>query len=46
MGGALFVSGKKWGDGRGTTTVSETNPDGARYTFLVGNEPDVIEEMI
>jgi hypothetical protein len=46
MGGALFVSGKKWSDGRGRTTVSDTRPERARYTFLVGDEPDAIEEMI
>jgi hypothetical protein len=46
MGGALFMSGKKWSDARGRTPVSDTRPERARYTFLVGDEQDVIEEMI
>jgi hypothetical protein len=46
MGGALFVSGKKWSDGRGRTTVSDTRPEEARYTFVVGEEANAIEERI
>jgi hypothetical protein len=46
MGGALFVSGKKWIDGRGKTTGSGTRPEKARYTFVAGEEPDAIVERI
>jgi hypothetical protein len=46
MGGALFVSGKKWSDGRARTTVLDTNPQRARYIFVVSEGPDAIEEMI
>jgi hypothetical protein len=46
IGGALSVSGKNWSDGRGRTTVSDTRPERARYTLLVGNEPHAVEEII
>jgi hypothetical protein len=46
MGGALFVSGKKWIDERGKTTVWDTRPEKARYTFVAGEERTAIEERI
>ena len=40
------MSGKKWSDGRGRTTVSDTRLERPRHTLLVGDEPDAIEEII
>jgi hypothetical protein len=40
------VSGKKWGDERGKTTVSDTRQEKAKYTFVVGEGPAAIEERI
>ena len=45
MGGALFVSGKKWIDARGETIARNTRPEKARYTSDVDDEPDAIEEI-